>query len=638
STGMPRITTEERVAMVRLIPQPGEPLDPSALHDVNELMQARIDGRISRRALIQRAMHLGVAAPVIGVMLHLTSDYAFGASSNGRALTLRRLQEKQPVPVTGPTQPQGEPQEGGTIVTGTPEEPDTLHPWLSQLVTGSDVYCGIVETLFKYDSTQTLQPALAESVEISPDGLTYTFKLRPNVTFHNGDPFSGRDIVECWKMIMNPDFGAFSQLGWNKITDITLADNDLTVTMKTSEAYAPFISYICDNGSNICPASAMAKGIDNFKQEFGRAPIGTGPMKFVEWRAKEQITLERNEQYWGEKPRLERVIYRIVPDDNTQLVQLRTGEIQYCASSGALGALRVDEALGIEGVTVYEHLTMAWSHLDLKHIDFLRITKVRQALDYATPKEQIINQLLKGRVVPSVVDQAPGTWAFNPNIQPRPFDPEMAKQLLREAGLSEEDGGWSGPTPAPSKEIDPNIDRNGPVKKFEMELWGISGDSQSQQIIQVIAAAWNSIGIKTEAKFEDVSTIWGPEGYQFTDKMTACLYSWFNANDPDDMFYWHSSQIPSTPTGSGGNLPAYFFPYNFQAQIDDLTSRAAKETDQEKRKELYWQIQELLHEEVPVIFIYWGKAFPVVANNVGGVWPSAFNRLLWNVNQWYLTK
>jgi hypothetical protein len=94
SNGMPYSTTEERVAMVRLIPQPGEPVDPSELHDVNELIQARIDGRISRRALIQRALQLGVAAPVIGVMLHLTSDYAFGAPSNGRALTLRRLQEK----------------------------------------------------------------------------------------------------------------------------------------------------------------------------------------------------------------------------------------------------------------------------------------------------------------------------------------------------------------------------------------------------------------------------------------------------------------------------------------------------------------------------------------------------------------
>jgi peptide/nickel transport system substrate-binding protein len=154
----------------------------------------------------------------------------------------------------------------------------------------------------------------------------------------------------------------------------------------------------------------------------------------------------------------------------------------------------------------------------------------------------------------------------------------------------------------------------------------------------VIGASWNSIGIKTDLKSESVSTIWGPEGYQFTDKMTAALYSWYNSNDPDDMFYWHSSQIPESPTGSGGNLPAYFFPYNFQEKVDDLTSRAAAETDQAKRTELYSEIQALLHEEVPCIFIYWSKQFEAVASNIGGFWPSAFANLLWNVESWYLAQ
>jgi peptide/nickel transport system substrate-binding protein len=325
-----------------------------------------------------------------------------------------------------------------------------------------------------------------------------------------------------------------------------------------------------------------------------------------------------------------------VPDDNTQLVQLQTGEIHVCASDGAIGALRVDEALGFDNVTVYEHPTLAWSHLDLKHIDFLRMTKVRQALDFATPSQLIIDQLLKGRATPSVADQAPGTWAFNDAISPRPYDLEQAKALLIEAGLTESDGGWSGPTPAPDT-TDPNEPATGPVKPFEMEIWGTSGDTQVTQICEIIAQSWNEIGIKTEAKFEDISTIWGPEGYQFTDKMTACWYAWYNSNDPDDAFYWHSEQIPSTPTGTGGNLPAYFFKYNFQDKIDDLTSRAATETNQEARAALYKEIQQLLHDEVPCIFVYWANQFPVVANNVGGVWPSAFNRLLWNANEWYLT-
>ena len=621
--------------MIRLIPNPGEPRDEEQLHGINELIQARIDGRISRRALVRRATKIGMSAPLIGVMLHATSDYAFGAPSDGRVATLAALrQDGSTVPVTGPTQPAGTKSEGGTITAGTNEEPDTLHPWLSQLVTGSDVYCGVVEPLMKYDSNQQLVPSLAEGFEISEDGLTYTFTLRQGVTFHNGDPFTAQDVINSWKMIMDETFAAFNTQGWDKISDITAPD-EFTAVITTTELYAPFMSYLSDNGSNICPSTELAKGPDTFKQEFGRHPIGTGPFVFVEWKAKEQIVLDANPSYWAGRPVLDRVIYRVVPDDNTLLVQLQTGEIQLASSSGSLGALRVDEAHAFDNVTVYEHPTLAWSHLDLKHVDFLRMTLVRQALDFATPSQLIIDQLLKGRATPSVADQAPGTWAFNANIQPRPYDPEQAKALLAEAGLTEDDG-WSGPAPAPDT-TDPNGPATGPVKKFEMEIWGIAGDTQSQQICEVISQSWNEIGVKTEAKFEDVSTIWGPEGYQFTDKMTACLYSWFNSNDPDDAFYWHTDQIPSTPTGSGGNLLAYFHKFNFQDQIDELAANAAKETDQAARAELYYQIQELLHEEVPAIFLYWSNQFPAIANNIGGVWPSAFNRLLWNANEWYVT-
>jgi peptide/nickel transport system substrate-binding protein len=627
-----------------------EPVDAESLNGINELIQARIDGRISRRALMRRGAQLGMSAPLIGVMLHATSDYAFGAPSNGRVSTLVALrQDGATVPVTAPTAPEGTKIDGGTVVTGTNEDLDFIHPYLTQTVTGTGVAVGVCESLLDYDGNQQIIPSLATEFSVSEDGLTYTFTLRQGVTYHNGDPFTAEDVVNSWKMIMNPDFGAFNTSGWDKVSDITVSADGTSIVMTTSEVYAPLLSYIGSSSGAILPTSELSKSIDDFKQKFGRDyMIGTGPMKFVEWQD-DQVTLERNETYWGGKPNLEKIFYRIVPDSNTLLVQLQTGEVQLAGSAGALGALDVEKALTYDDVVVLEHATLGWTHLDLKHIDFLRMTKVRQALDFATPKQQIIEQLLKNRVEVSVADQAPGSWAFNPDIQPRPYDPEMAKQLLTEAGLTQGDDGWSGPTPAGTPRqsdgefdaaaADPNVvPGTGPVKTLEVELWGLAGDEQNNRICQVIAQAWNEVGIKTEAKFEDISTIWGPNGYQFTDKMTASLWGWFNGNDPEDQFYWHSDYIPKNPTGTGGNLPAYFFKYNFQDQIDDLTSRAAAETDQEKRRELYYQIQQLLHDEAPVIFIYWSKAFPVVAKNVGGFWPSAFTNLLWNAEQWYLTQ
>ncbi|MDP9473354.1 MAG: ABC transporter substrate-binding protein, partial [Chloroflexota bacterium] len=143
---------------------------------------------------MHRAAQLGIAAPVIGVMLHATSDLAFGAPNPGRASgATTRLQ--QTVPSDKATAPEGTPQSGGTLSIGTNEEPDTLNPYVTQLVTSSDVLAGVMSRLLKYDSTQQLQPDLATGYEISEDGLTYTFNLRGGVKFHNGDPFTAQDVI-----------------------------------------------------------------------------------------------------------------------------------------------------------------------------------------------------------------------------------------------------------------------------------------------------------------------------------------------------------------------------------------------------------------------------------------------------------
>lgn len=638
--------------MVRLTPQQSGPINPESLNDINDIIQARIDGAISRRQLIKRASQVGIAAPVVGVMLHATSDMAFGQPSQGRNKSLLRMQDAATKEVTGPTAPAGTPVEGGTLVSSTIETPDTLNVWTTQLVTGFDVCSAIFEGMLGYDSNQQLYPRLADSFAISEDGLTYTWTLKTGITFHNGEAFNAQTVVSNWNAKMNLEYAAWSTLGWDQVVSMTAPD-DVTVVMVTTEPYAPFLSYV-GTSSLIPPSitdpappvdlsgtpvpSVAPEALEAFRSTFGRNPIGTGPFKFVEWS--EQIVLGRNDAYWGTVPKLEQIIYRINPDDNTQLVQLRTGEAQMAAGSGALGSARLDEVLGYGTVDVYEQANMAWNHLDLKHIDHLRITKVRQALDYATPTQDIIDNIMKGRVVRAVADQAPITAVYNPDIQPRPYDPAMAEQLLTEAGLTKNsDGKWEGPTPTPSPDIDPNTDRGGPVKQFKMQFWYISGDSTTQQIAQVITQAWNSVGIETEALSEDVSTIWGPEGYQWEpENMTACMYSWFNENDPDNMYYWHSSQIPPDPTGAGGNAIAYFFPLNFQAQVDELTEAGAAETDPEARKVIYLQLQQLIFDETPCVFLWWGKDYSAVVPQLGGFWPSPFNSLFWNAQDWYLTE
>ena len=591
------------------------------LHSANDLIVARSQGRLSRRGLLRRAAELGLAAPVVGVLLHATGDLAYGAPTAQSADA-----SHAPVAATKRTAPKGTQRTDATVIAGTVGQIDSLSPYTANLYAHPetfDVLSGVMEGLLLYDSKQRLRPTLARSYSVSDDGLVYTFNLRDDVTFHNGDDFSADDVVKTWEMIVNSDSPTWSQMGWEKIDRINVID-DLTVEVTTSEIYAPFLSYLAAGaftGSVISPARQLRKDPERFIREFGRAPIGTGPMRFVRHSGND-IVLERNDDYWGDKPQLAGLTIRVYPDHERQIEAYEAKQVDVVSRVGTPGDPFLDRALPVDGYTVFEYAGLTWGHFDLKQIGFLRETLVRQALDLATPAQRIIDEVLGGRAYRAFADQAPGSLYYDTGLKPRDFDPERAKVLLDRAGLK----------------VGPSGVRERDDELLEIELWGEASDLQAAKILDLVAESWNAIGIRAVAKLAPRDTLWGPMGYQFSDRMTAGYYRWSNFNDPDDMFYWHSSQIPTSPTGPGSNWPAFFFPYSFQDEIDELTSRAAAEIDPDARKQLYFQIQSLLRKEVPVLFTFWDKNYSAATEKLGNFWPSAFNYLLWNVDEWYLAE
>jgi ABC-type transport system substrate-binding protein len=195
-------------------PLPAARLD--ALRSADDLLRARLANRISRRALLERASHLGLSAGVAAMLLSATGD--LGVSN-------RTWAAEGTVPADKGLEPAGRARAGGEIVAGVVGSIETLNPYTVDLRgPGFGVLSGVMDGLLRFDGKQRIRPALAERYEIADDGLTYTFRLRQGVTFHNGDPLTAEDVVASWQMLMNQELPVFSRIGWDRIASIEVTD------------------------------------------------------------------------------------------------------------------------------------------------------------------------------------------------------------------------------------------------------------------------------------------------------------------------------------------------------------------------------------------------------------------------------
>jgi peptide/nickel transport system substrate-binding protein len=507
-----------------------------------------------------------------------------------------------------------------TLIYGTTEEPDTLNPQITQLATTYDLNAGVFDFLVRVDDKNNFIPDLATSWSVSSDNKNYTFHLRHGVKWADGQPFTSKDVIFTYQQVVNPKNNNSTTQGWDQV-DRAQAPDNYTVIFHTKQVFAPFPLY-AGATTGILPAhyfqhsSSFVKSGNYNRDPYDRKVFGTGPYMVSEWKTADHITLVPNPYYWGHKPSFKRIVFKIVPNSNTLLVQLRTGEVQV----GGVEIQQVDQARSITGKKLVIRPGQSWFHVDLKQWGFLRDQKVRLALDYATPKDEIVQKVLHGIATPSYGDITPGSWAYKTNVVKHPFDLNKAAKILADDGFTK------GP--------DGILRKNG--QPFNLQLWYISGSATDEQVNVILKFYWSKLGIKIDLHQQNVSTIFGPSGPQFTKQMTGISYSWYNNNDPDDRLYWNSAQIPKTPTSPGGNVPAYFYPYGFQKQIDQLTNAGVTTLDRGKRRAIYYKIQDLLAEQVPVIFIYWSPLIYLQPSNLQGFDPNPFMYgLFWNAERWH---
>ncbi|MAQ83045.1 MAG: ABC transporter substrate-binding protein [Maritimibacter sp.] len=459
----------------------------------------------------------------------------------------------------------------GVLVVGQIAEPKALDPAAVTAVNDFRILMNIYDGLVRYKSgTLEVEPALATDWEISEDGTEYTFNLREGVSFHDGTPFNAEAVVFNFERMLNEDHpyadtGPFPLAFFFSSVDTVEAVDELTVKFTLSAPYAPFLSNLAyPTGLIVSPAAVEQYGAD-----FGRNPSGTGPFTFAEWRSNEAVVVEGNPDYWGGAPSLQAVIYRPITDANTRVAEMLAGGIDLMVEVPpvALSEFEGDQYSVIEQAGPHVWFLI----LNAKEGPFAD-KLVRQAANFAVNKEALVNDVLEGTADVAAGPTPPAfAWAYNDALDPYPYDPEKAKELLAEAGVE-----------------------NPSVTFYVTE--GGSGMLDPIAMGTAIQADLQAVGFDVTIETYEWNTFLGEVNPGLEGKADMAEMAWMT-NDPDTLPYL-ALRTDAFPEAGGFNSGYYSNP-----EVDELLEKARVSTSQDERAELYKQMQEIVQDDAPWVFV-----------------------------------
>ena len=457
------------------------------------------------------------------------------------------------------------------LIVGQIAEPQSLDPHTVTASNDFRILVNVYDGLVRYkDGTLEVEPALAESWEISEDGKTYTFKLREGVKFHDGSDFNAEAVKFNFDRMLKEDHPFYDTgpfpLSFNFASvEAVNAIDAQTVEFKLKEPFAPFLSNLAyPTGLIVSPAAVEQHGKD-----FGRNPSGTGPFKFVEWQSNQRVVIERNPDYWDGAASLEAVVFRPITDANTRVAEMMAGGIDVMV-----------EVPPDNLATFKDDANFAVSEQAGPHVWFTILNtkagpfadkKVRQAANYAVNKETLVNDVLQGA---ATVAAGPIPPAFNwveSAVEPYPYDPEKAKALLAEAG----------------------------VESPELTFYVTEGGSGMLDPINMgaaIQADLQAVGFNVKIETYEWNTFLGRVNPGLEGKADMAEMAWMT-NDPDTVPYL-TLRTDAMPDKGGFNSGYYSNP-----DVDELLEKARTSTDQAERGKLYGEVQQIVHEDAPWLFV-----------------------------------
>jgi peptide/nickel transport system substrate-binding protein len=496
---------------------------------------------------------------------------------------------------------------GDIMVEGSIGDASNLIPLLSADSTSHQIAGMIYNGLVKYDKDVKIIGDLAESWDISPDGLLITFHLRKGVRWHDGQPFTAHDVLYTYQVTVDPKTPTAYAGDFLKVKKAEVID-DFTFRV----AYAkPFAPALMSWGNAILPRHLLA-GKDISTSPLSRQPIGTGPYRFKEWVTGQKIVLTANHDYFEGRPYIDGYVMRIIPDTATMFLELRANGIDQMGLSPLQYTRQTQSPLFRKNFNKYRYLSFSYVYLGYNlNNPLFADQRVRQAIAYAIDKDEIIQGVLLGLGKAATGPYKPGTWAYNPHVRKYVYDPAKARALLAEAGWRDTNG-------------DGILEKDG--KPFAFEIITNQGNEVRAKCAEIVQKRLADLGIIVKIRVLE----WAAFVNDFINKrkFEATILGWTVPQDPDIHDVWHSSKT--------GPDELNFISYK-NKEVDALIEKGRSTFDQKRRKACYDRIQEILAEEQPYLFLYVPDALPIINARFRGIQPAPLG-ISYNFTKWYVPK
>ncbi|MGA1843129.1 MAG: peptide-binding protein [bacterium] len=515
----------------------------------------------------------------------------------------RSSQEKEPVAPADSTVPVY----GDRIIVSSIGDAKRLLPLMASDSASAEIAGLIHNGLVKYDKDITVVGDLAESWDISDDGLVIIFHLRHNVTWQDGAPFTAHDCLFTYQTMVNPNVATPYSQDFLRVKEARVLD-DHTFRVTYGEPFAPaLVSW----GMGMIPRHLLEKE-DLNTTEYNRHPIGTGPYALKEWVTGQRIVLEAYEGYFEGRPYIDQYVYRIIPDTATMFLELKAQGIDYMGLDPMQYTRQTETPFFEENFRRFRYPSFGYTYMgyNLKDPKFSD-RRVRQALTYAIDREGIIKGVLLGLGQVCTGPFPPESWAYNPDVRRYPYDPEQSKKLLAEAGWEDHDG-------------DGVLDKEG--VGFAFTLITNQGNEQRAKCAQIIQQNLKEIGVEVKINILE----WQAFLHNFIDqrKFEAIILGWALSRDPDLYDIWHSSKTAPQEF----NFISYSNP-----EVDRLIIEGVRTFDIEDRKAIYHTIHAILAEEQPYTFLYVPDGLPIIHRRFHGIQKAPLG-IWYNFIKWYVPK